>query len=1397
MIQESKLRIVIESQHALRDAQAMRRELESLDKTGQFATKSMDQMSVAIRQLAGYAAGLATVSAAINKVDAYTGMQNRLKLVTESQEQLNQAMGDTFAIAQKTASSWDSTAMVYQRFADNADRLGISMKQTAALTETVSKAISISGGSAASAEAALMQFGQALASGVLRGEEFNSIAEQAPGLLKAIAMGMDTNVGSLRAMAAEGKITGDELVKALSKAKPYIDDLFNKTDFTIAQSLTQLSNEVTKFVGAAGAGSGAAAGLSAAISGLADNLGTIANIAVVGGVAMLTKTIVTQTIATHGAIAASVTRRNSLLSELEAQATLTATEARRTASIAQYTQMQLADAKATAARMTGIKRLAYVQATVIPLEAKATQATAAHTAATNADTLAQEINNKARSRATMLLGMVGGRIGAITLGVAGLAAGYMYLKSRTAEANAKLEEQGKVAEKTKEELLALKGVQLDVTKDDLATSFKAQNEELHKLNLAFNGFIRTVKNANEGNQEVKEISDQVHKGLMSQADAIERLNQLKLLTPEQKSQGLDLINSYDEAREKAQKNAEAQKVLGVEVKLAGNAAQNASPKIAGNTKELKGNESAAQKAAKAQKDYFDSLHQDVLSANERLAYMNLGYSRETIDQINKLQEAKQKALGDGVTAIVTTEEINQIVQAQNALDVVEDKEDEITQAKREQNKEAEKSAKLAEKQAVIMAGTNEQTKNMLKVYQAFRNAGVDDVKARVLTAQVGREGDFLNKNLFGSHTDAANRKTNSGMISWQGPRSKSLTQYLQGQGVLDKKGNIEQTQEALNAQAKFFIQEIMTEKRYSPSKNALLGDSSSYRELEKVFGKNAIAWDYNGKNIGSDKAAKNLARQDNYYNSLNKILGGDPENALSSIKDLAKYDDEAYKARKDLLDRIEQLQSQYDTEAVARSKARDEEILQATILSQNDLIPKIKERYDAEDKLAKLQQEFDVEGHKWTEERKLQYTYDTNVLRLTAEGRFSEDQKKIFEKALKEQYEQEKAFVVLARETRLFQMREALMSETAAMQERYRLEREQILLNSKLSQEQKLREIALSKALQEEENRRRLNNAVQAWGSIQAEMNGTGNQYRLEQERFGRIDSSQNVFNSQMDQVDQAAQDPNANIQEIAAQREAIWQAHHDRMTAIESDYQTSSYNLQLGYGQQVTGALSGMFGAMLGESSSAYRALYTAQQSFALAQAGMNVWKSASDAYANEPGTWYQKAAAAAIATLESGTFVSLIQAATPKGFAEGGFTGYGGKYEPAGIVHKWEGVLTKEEMMAIGGPQGFEGLRKSIKNGSYANGGIGGINNTARDTHRVGMGTVNAINSGGSSGKNVVQPKVTIINQTTKDVNATSEWDGDELKVYLQEMRKQNEAMMDAKIEKRFRMAGRQGWK
>ncbi|EMB4305417.1 TPA: tape measure protein, partial [Acinetobacter baumannii] len=201
MAQESRLVIVIDSQNAERNARNLGNELNSIERKGEFASKSMDSLSVATRALAGHMAGLLTVGSAISKMDTYTGLQNRLKLVTNNQAELNKATEDTFRIAQKTYSAWDSVLQVYQRFSDNAKTLNLTMDDTARLTETVSKAVAISGASAEAADAALVQFGQALASGTLRGEELNSVMEQTPALAKAIAKGMGITVGELRSVA--------------------------------------------------------------------------------------------------------------------------------------------------------------------------------------------------------------------------------------------------------------------------------------------------------------------------------------------------------------------------------------------------------------------------------------------------------------------------------------------------------------------------------------------------------------------------------------------------------------------------------------------------------------------------------------------------------------------------------------------------------------------------------------------------------------------------------------------------------------------------------------------------------------------------------------------------------------------------------------------------------------------------------------------------------------------------------------------------------------------------------------------------------------------------------------------------------------------------------------------
>ena len=187
------------------------------------------------------------------------------------------------------------------------------------------------------------------------------------------------------------------------------------------------------------------------------------------------------------------------------------------------------------------------------------------------------------------------------------------------------------------------------------------------------------------------------------------------------------------------------------------------------------------------------------------------------------------------------------------------------------------------------------------------------------------------------------------------------------------------------------------------------------------------------------------------------------------------------------------------------------------------------------------------------------------------------------------------------------------------------MEREEIAKTVK-DEEEKRKRLALSRDQERLEAHDRAAKAVQNWGGIQAEMNGSGEFYRLDQERSSRLSAAANLLDSQLADIETQEQDPNANMVALNAQREQIMKEHFERLKLIESTYQNDSMNLQLGYGASVTGALAGMFKNMLGESSSAYRILYESQRAFALAQAGMNMWKAASDAYANEPGTWYQK---------------------------------------------------------------------------------------------------------------------------------------------------------------------------
>ncbi|MDC5101009.1 tape measure protein [Acinetobacter baumannii] len=1435
MAQESRLVIVIDAKNAERNARNLSNELDSIERKGDFATKSMDALSVATRQLAGYMAGLVTVSAAINNMDTYTGLQNRLKLVTSSQVELNQALKDTFNIAQVTGQAWDSTAQVYQRFADNAKRLGITLQQTSSLTETVAKAIAISGGSAASAEAALVQFGQALASGVLRGEEFNSIAEQAPGLLKAIATGLDTNIGQLRGMAAEGKLTADVVVKSLERAKVSVDELFGKTDFTIGNSLTMLNNSITQFIGEAGKGSGAAQALSGSIQVLANNLDLIANSAFAMGIGLMTKAVLTKTVAVKASIAASAQQVIANIAERNANIAAAKAEVESALAEAQSTQVTLTNIKATHAQImaeielekvrlkaqiteqgrtatiTRMAQLGRLQAQVALEVAAAETAQSASSARLSAALTAQSV---ATSRLALAKSALMAIFSPMGLAIAATAASFYLLSSSSDEVKESLATQSDSVSDLTDKYIKLNTVQALTEGVRLRKEIEQQNDaiddasgaikrfayiqkELFKLSGSdYEDYQNAIKSIATGASDAGDLlKKMISSGRFSQTQ-IDKLIEFSSAVAESKNKieqgntALKLLNAT--SGQHVEVTAESIKQLTIQTNLTKVATQNFTDmktqmldslraqvefiRLNGGSEEqvkslnkviqayslnqisatdavdkfnstakvpaenIKGLQDYATKTdqskialnqanaeLKKQNDLRNEYlkqHQTVLGAqqgetnelnNQVAAQEKLNKLRENANKsmlddqywINNymrnkqlLGEAKAKDFADftlnwrkenniGREVILSKEQL-QILQEQWQMHLrVAAIRDEATNATKEQNK-------ALRQQAVLLAGNNERVRNMLRVYQAFRNAGLGDKQARVMTAQVGRETDFRNEAMFGSHKDANNGYTNTGFLSWQKSRSTKLMQSLQGQGVLDKNGKIQQTQDALDAMAKHAVQEAMTDKSYSKSKAALLNDDLDYRSLERIVAKNLVGWDYDGKKLGKAKASQHLAKQDSYYNQLSKILGDNPEAASKAIGDLSKFEDEAYKARAKTLEEVKQLQATYDSETVARSKRREEEINKATILGQSNLIPKINERYDAEDKLAQKQFDFEVNGYKWTEEQKLEYTKETSALRLVAEGKLSKEQLDIAKEGLDQQYQHELELINLTKAARQSAYDQANLK---ALQE---LKQERDILAAPIGQRAGLSlQFGERNALSE-------NDATLINKGDEAKM-------KLKQKEIDQLE-----YNKRIEDAVRIHEENKFKIQEEYAQK-------YQDLQKGQYESQLQIWSSLLNQGQSVWSNLTQSVKDASGEQSKRYKTMFAMQQAFAIASTIVSAHLAAAQTTADITLPFVGKVPAASAILGFGYAQAGMIAAQTIAGFSSGGYTGNMGRGDVAGVVHGQEYVLN------------------------------------AAATKRVGVNTLNAINSGQSLEKaSSNQPIVNIYNLPGQTAEVTQNNDG-----------------------------------
>lgn len=216
-----------------------------------------------------------TAGAIVQAADAYTLLQNRLSVVADTQADVNHLTDEMFKLAERTRQPVADVTKAFTRFDMAMKEMGRSQKDTLVVTETVGKALQMSGATAGESASAMLQLSQAFNKGKLDGDEFRSVMENAPLIANALAKELGVTRGELLKLAPAGKLTVEQLTNAITNAAPKINELFNNFKWTIGQSFTYLRNEMTEFFGSLDKTVGFTQGLSAAIRAVADNLDTL------------------------------------------------------------------------------------------------------------------------------------------------------------------------------------------------------------------------------------------------------------------------------------------------------------------------------------------------------------------------------------------------------------------------------------------------------------------------------------------------------------------------------------------------------------------------------------------------------------------------------------------------------------------------------------------------------------------------------------------------------------------------------------------------------------------------------------------------------------------------------------------------------------------------------------------------------------------------------------------------------------------------------------------------------------------------------------------------------------------------------------------------------------------
>lgn len=452
--------------------------------------RSIGSMERTMSSLSGVAKGLIaalSVQQVASYADAWTELNNKVSNSIRTGETQAEVMQRIFDISQATQSTLNGTATLYSRLERGTRTYNTSAEDLARLTTIINQGFAISGATAQEAENAIIQLSQGIASGVLRGEEFNSVSEQGSRLMIALADSAGVTIGQLRKMAAEGKLTTDVVVNGLLSQGDAIGKEFEKTTVSIAKGLQVAGNNVTKFFGESATVKSFAAGFRDSVITISENLeslgaGLIAATAIMGGrfigaIALATAAQVTRVKTTISGIVAT---RQAAQQEAAAAA-VTARKAAADKSAA-LSALNLATAeynvaKGSAAEAIAMENVIRVRAAYVATSAEAALANNALSASQARVAATGFTMANVMKVITTVTAPLGGPLGAIAI----VAAGWYLYSQRQAEARKEAIAFADTIPEVIKRLNDMNLAQAQGVRADTVDSIKAQKESIDDL----------------------------------------------------------------------------------------------------------------------------------------------------------------------------------------------------------------------------------------------------------------------------------------------------------------------------------------------------------------------------------------------------------------------------------------------------------------------------------------------------------------------------------------------------------------------------------------------------------------------------------------------------------------------------------------------------------------------------------------------------------------------------------------------------------------------------------------------------------------------------------------------------------------------------------------------------